>query len=126
MDLGVSRSRLRQQVVDVACVVGYGVGYERERRREPHPRLPPDLAAQNTLGAFQRGGAVRAGGFVAKDCVEDGGITKVVRDPSVGDRDKPQPRVLHSLLNRLGHDDTNAIRELARSRVQAAHSSSLE
>ena len=105
LDLGIGPSRHRQQLVDVLGVVGQRVEDERQRRREPHTGLAPDLAAQHALGRLERRRLTRRSGLVAaENRVEDRRVVQIPGQPNVGDRDHAQPWILDVHLERGGDD----------------------
>ena len=69
---------------------------------------------RNTLSALERLGCLLTSEVVAEHGVENRRLVEVGGDPSIGNRDEAEPRVLDPPLQRLRHNDLDAVRELAR------------
>src|SRR6185312_8335623 len=113
--LGVRLAGAGQQLLHPPRLVGHDVGHERQRRRVPDARARPDLGAQHTGGAGERGGGARRVGLgvdrLAQHRVVDGGLAEVTGDPRVRDGHHRQPRVLHLVFEGLGHDVRDPLRQ---------------
>ena len=109
---GVALLGLAQQRLHVGGGVGQRVGEELQRRGQPDADALADRGPQLALGRLERRRGLRALGLAAEDGVEHRGVLQVTGDAHVGDGDEPQALVLDTELERLGHDDLDAVRDL--------------
>src|SRR5205085_1113567 len=80
----VRRARLRDEFLQVGGALGEGVADERQRRRVPQPRLPPDLGADEPGRALERRRGRRLLLRRPVHRVVDGRLAQVVGDAGIG------------------------------------------
>src|SRR6202020_2028535 len=118
--IGVGGARPGQQFLHSLHGVGHRVAGEGQRGSEPHAGAGSDLAAQHTLGAFQR----RSGAFVIGRVfqrrphhrVVQRRVVQIAGHLGVDDRYAGQSRIFDLVLDRRGDDFGDPFREPARPR----------
>ncbi len=109
VDGGIGGGGLREQFFDMSGVLGHGVGDELQGGRELDTRLLSHLATDHTRSRGQccSGRGLLIG--ISEDRVEDRRLTKIRRDPHIGDGDETQPRILDPQFEHLGDDVLDAL-----------------